>query len=290
MKKRAIFTAAALAFATLAGGVLPASAAPSVQTLYDTLPPAGTPNIVSEAYQATQMSEFGDAINLGGSARKLNAVTVTMSSWACQAGTWQSGCYSAKNAKFSVPITLNIYGAPVAQQDGTVVPGDLLVRVTKTFQIPYRPTASLRYCQGDDAGKWYSNISHTCSNGKLANVTYNFSSLGNITLPDTVVLGVSINTSDWGPHPLGHTNPCNSTPQGCPYDSLNLGLNAAASPVGAQYTPGTVFQNTATPGDLCDSTPATNEFNQDSPTNACWIGTDSDGPYTEIPAFEVTAH
>lgn len=276
-----VLIAAAAAGAALVTGILPASATTGGGVVYDSTPPAGTPNIVSQAYQATQMSEFGDAVNLAGTARTLNAVTVTMSSWACQQGAWNTGdCYSAPGAKFQVPITLNIYGAPVAGPNGTVVPGDLITRATKTFAIPYRPKANLQHCRDAQLGEWYSSSAASCFNGKAANISWNFTSLG-LTLPDTVVIGVSFNTSGYGPHPLGYSNPCNSDPAGCPYDSLNLGLNDSTA-IGTEQTPGAVFQNTATAGNLCDSTPATNEFNQDSPTDPCWTG--------YVPAFKITAH
>jgi hypothetical protein len=38
-----------------------------------------------------------------------------------------------------------------------------------------------------------------------------------------VIVGVAYNTSDYGATPQ-RPQPCNSTPQGCPYDALNVGL------------------------------------------------------------------
>jgi hypothetical protein len=87
-------------------------------------------------------------------------------------------------------------------------------------------------------------------------------------------------TSDYGPEPIGDLTACHATPQGCPYDSLNVGL-APSVKVGSKPYPGTLFWNTQTPGNLCDSTPLVDVFNLDSPTSACWAG--------DIPAVQFRA-
>lgn len=245
--------------------------------MYNALPAAGTPNVPSIGFEATSVSEFGDAITLDGTARKLNAVTVTMSSWACQSGTWAGDCLTAPGAHFTVPITLNTYDAPVTQGDGTVVPGDLIARATKTFKIAYRPSTNHNKCTG---GEWYSKSADACFNGKAQNITWNFTSLA-MDLPDTGVIGVAYNTTSNGYHPIGTSASCYGTVAGCPYDALNVGTNDSVS-LGSKPYPDTAFQNTSWSAALCDSTPALGEFNLDFPTSACW------GGYN--PAIRVTAH
>ncbi len=77
-------------------------------------------------------------------------------------------------------------------------------------------------CTAGNAGKWYDGTA--CVNGKAANITFDFSSQ-NLTLPDTVVYGISYNTTSYGPSPIGTGASCYSTAAGCPYDSLNIGLS-----------------------------------------------------------------
>ncbi len=265
-----------LAIALVAVGATAGSAAAAATPVYDgsyagTLP-GNLPSVGAEAYS---FKEFGDEVTFAGTARHLAAVRVTMSSWACQQGTWfNHDCVTTKGATFPVPITLNIYNKDTA---GT--PGSLITTVTKTFNIPYRPTANLNHCNGSNLGKWWQSSSSTCFNGKAANISFNFKSLG-LTLPDTVVFGIAYNTSDYGYNPIG-TTACNSTEAGCFYDSLNIGLGTDGVITGSKIYPDTVFQNAVYQADYCDGTPTPGVFNLDSPTSTCWIG------YT--PAIQVKA-
>jgi hypothetical protein len=45
-----------------------------------------------------------------------------------------------------------------------------------------------------------------------------------VSLPDTVVYGIAYNTSHYGPNPIGEADACYTSSGGCPYDSLNIGL------------------------------------------------------------------
>jgi hypothetical protein len=263
---RWVVAAAAAALAVAA----PAAMADSGTTIYRStvLPLPG--NLPSAAFQATQLSEFGDEVTFAHRARRLRTVTVTMSSWGCQQGAWFSGdCFTHHDATFAWPITLNLYNASTTAQSTTPVqPGTPIASVTKTFRIPFRPSASPK-CTGADVGKWFRN--GQCFNGFANNITFNFSSL-HLKLPNNIVWGIAFNTSNYGPEPIG-TQPCDSTAAGCPYDSLNLAL-APSVKVGSKPFPDTVFQNTITPGNLCDggTVALTGVFNLDSPTNACWAG------------------
>ena len=150
-------------------------------------------------------------------------MTVTLSSWACQQGTWNGkNCVTQPGATFSQQITLKIYNA-----------GELATPIatsTQTFDVPYRPSASPK-CTGADAGKWMSP-KDGCKNGLANDVTFNFS---NVTLPDTVVYEISYNT-------------------GGPADSLNVAVTEAPS-VGTSTDPN-IWIDGAANADFGNYTPA----------------------------------
>ena len=125
------------------------SYAASSSVNYNNIPKPLPGNLASEAFEAQTVSEFGGQVSFAGTLLKHPVVTVIMSSWGCQAGHWYSGdCITASGATFSLPITLNIYTVNVDNSPGTKI-----ATVTKTFNIPYRPSASTT-CTGSDAGKW----------------------------------------------------------------------------------------------------------------------------------------
>jgi hypothetical protein len=265
-------------WAVAAATALVVLAAPSAyasstgQTIYRSTQQPLPGNVVSLGFEATQASEFGDEITFAHSQRRLKTVTVTMSSWACQHGAWSSGdCSTASGARFFQPITLDLYKVTTTAPSATAVtPGALIASVTKTFRIPYRPSASAK-CTGASAGEWFLKH-HGCFNGKAANIVFDLSSL-HLKLPNSIVFGIAYNTSDYGSEPIGDGTACHATPQGCPYDSLNVGTSPRVN-VGSKPYPGTVFWNTQTAGNLCDNgtVALVNVFNLDSPGNACWTG------------------
>ncbi len=201
----------------------PSTVAVTAQTVvgFDSMSPL-PPNMPSYGFEAVSLTSLGDRIALrAGSPRTLHSVTVAMSSWACQTGSWNLGtCVSAPNATFNHPITITIYNSS----------GGLLATRTQTFSIPYRPSADPT-CAGMDAGKWKA-ANGTCYNGFASTITFDLRSL-NVTLPDDVLaFDVSYNTRTHGPVPLGVTGP---------YDSLNVGVydSTATTPsVGSDVEPG----------------------------------------------------
>jgi hypothetical protein len=236
--------------------------------------PGNLPSVGAEAYA---FEELGDAIAFAGTARSPGAVTVTMSSWGCQAGAWYSAdCVTTPGATFSIAITLNIYAA------GSPTPGSLITTRTQTFTIPYRPSSDNVNCTG---GRWYQASTATCFNGLAHNVTFDLTSL-NILLPNAVVYGISYDTTSYGPAPIGTSAPCFSTPQGCPYDSLNIALAPAVN-VGSKPFPDTLYWNDFYPSNYCDGGLAgTGTFRLDSPTSACWV----EAGVHYIPAAQFTAY
>jgi hypothetical protein len=259
MNRRLSILVALVAIFALAGS---ASAAPSGgSVIYSSLVTSPLPgNLSSVGVESSYFSEFGNAVTFSASKnRSLSSVIVTMSSLACQSGNWSLGdCLTTPGATFSVPITFNVYNP---SPDG-IVPGGLIASATQTFAIPYRPSASTN-CPG---GRWYDKSQKKCFSGLATNITFNFHGEA---LPDSVVFGISYNTTTNGPSPIGQTA-CNSSAGGCPYDSLNISLSTSVS-VGTNTYPGKVWQNNIFGSNYCDNGLAgTGTFRLDSPTVACW--------------------
>lgn len=180
--------------------------------------------MASLGFQATQTSEFGDYVNLAGTARKLNTVTVTMSDWALA-----SDYPLLPAAGWTHPITLNVYSAVPGTPLNTV--GSLLGTVTKNVTIPWRPAADPT-CAGGTAWRASDGL---CYNGISFNAKFDLSSL-HVTLPDDVIVGVAYNTQSYGSAPIGAPGP---------YNSLNVGVEGSAT-VGTDVSTNNVFWNTST--------------------------------------------
>jgi len=279
-------TVAKLAAAFLAATVISALAAgaagASGTVIYNNIPSPLPGNVPSEAFEATSTSQFGGQVELAGASLTSTKVTIAMSSWACQSGGAEDGsCVSAAGAKFEWPVTLRVYTVGAANAVGTQI-----AELTKTFKMPYRPSSSPR-CKGELAGAWFRG--GQCFNGRLFKIVF---TLRGVTLPSRAIIAVYYNTSDYGVAPQ-RPKPCDSEPQGCPYDSLNVGVteptnfNIKNEPepvppfVGADPAPEDAYQNSQTGGQYCDSgLGGTGTFRLDSGVPPCWTGYQ--------PLFEVT--
>jgi hypothetical protein len=231
------------------GFLVPASAA-SAAVVYDNVPSTLPGNVISQAFQATQTSEFGGQIRLAGTERQDPSVTVTMSSWACESRPAPDNiCTTTPGATFSHPITLNMYSVLPSGQ-----PGGQIASVTQTFDIPFRPSTSAicgaNPTSSTDDPRWSQDgTAATCFNGFANNITFDLTGRG-ISLPDRVIPALAYQTSNYGKPAIG-PQPCGSTPQGCPYDSLNVGL-AGAPTVGTLPRPDDAYLDSVTPGQYCD--------------------------------------
>ena len=207
---------------------------PAAQTIagFNTIPDPLAGNYPSQPYQAQQTAEFGDHIQLAGTARLLDSVMITMSSWACESGSWTAkNCVTTPGAGYTHPLTLNIYR--VDESGGTPVTGALLATVTQDTFIPYRPSSDPA-CTSN--GGWGAN----CFNGYAFNVTFDMSRL-DLVLPDEIIYGLAFNTQTWGYNPIGVDGP---------YTSLNFALVRPGTDtweqVGIDVDPDAVFWNTMT--------------------------------------------
>jgi hypothetical protein len=237
---------------------LGASQAFAQGVIYDSIPTPLPGNVVSLGYEATSTAQFGDRVRFAGADRHVTTVVQTMSSWACESGTWNGGnCVTTPGATFSHPITLNIYQVGAGNQ-----PGALITSVTQTFAIPYRPSADPVNCTG---GRWFNGTS--CFNGLANNITFNLSAL-NLVLPDEVIYSIAYNTTHYGAAPIG-TSACSVTPQGCGYDSLNVGLDGNTT-VGTNPAPDDAYLSSTHGPFYCDGgAGGTGTFRLDA---GCWTG------------------
>lgn len=180
-----------ISFSLLALTTVPTFA--STNVLFTNIPDPVPGNVPSMGVEAYSMSEIGSQIQLVGTNRTNPKITVLMSSWACQSGTWgkEGNCTSANGATFDHPITLNIYNV---NSDNS--PGTKITSVTKTFSIPYRPSADPACANGG----WSIDGGVNCFNGKA--FTINFDLTG-ITLPEKSIVGIAYNTSHYGYSPIG---------------------------------------------------------------------------------------
>jgi hypothetical protein len=236
-----------------------ASAMVSYTPIYNNIPSPLPGNVPSQAFEATSTSQFGGEVELAGPTKDTTKVTVAMSSWACQSGGAEDGsCVSEKGAKFSWPVTLNIYTPGVGDSVGTQI-----ASMTKTFKMPYRPSANPTKCAGN--GGWYKQ--GNCFHGKLFKINF---VLKGATIPSKAIVSVAYNTSDYGAEPQR-----SKTPAGGPYDSLNVGGMEGAPSVGADPQPNSVYVSSTWTGAYCDGGAAgTGSFRFDPALPSCTPGYD----------------
>ena len=189
--------------------------------VYNNIPSQLPGNVPSQGFQCCQTAEFGDNVELAGTARRPISATVLMSDWAMH-----STYPDMPAAGYTHPITLNIYA--VTNVGGTPALGALLGTVAQSFLIPWRPEPT------PSCGTAWKASNGTCYNGFAFTITFDLTSLS-IVLPNDVIVGVAYNTNSWGYHPLGIAGP---------YESLNVGTVAISPSVGTDVEPDAVFWNT----------------------------------------------
>jgi hypothetical protein len=257
------------AVATLGLSAASASAAIPHSVLYTSTAP-GAGNIPSVGVEAYSFNQIGDEVLLRRSGVRLNSVAVQLSSWACQTGAWNTkDCHTNAGATFTTPITLNLYRASSTSLTGETTPGALIATATKTFTIPYRPSASPK-CVGPQAGEWFKK-GQGCFNGLAHTIAFSLKGR-NLKLPRDVVWGVSYNSDNSGPEPMHGS--------GAPEDSLNVGL-APVVRAGRELFPGGIFWDTRDATDFSCGPPfVAGDFNLDN-TGSCWAG--------DVPAVQFNA-
>ena len=208
--------------------------------------------VASVGFEATQGLELGDGVNVTHTG-KLQQVRYVLSSWGCQNGTWYSNnCVTNGHPTFAVPFTINVYAVDNSQPSHV---GALLKTQTKTFNIPYRPSSTPSLCpQGADqhpGERFYSAVDAACIHG-LANVIVFDFAAPSVNLPAQTIVSLTYNTTHYGPHPIGASASCYSTPAGCGYDSLNISTDGPGGPIGSPVDPNGIFVSFTQVLDYCN--------------------------------------
>lgn len=195
-------SAAKLAAALFAATAMMAIAAgtASAASVYNNISKPLPGNLPSWGFQATQTAEFGGLVEFAGTARKEPAVTVVMSSWACEFGTGAT-CASAPNATFRQQITLDIYKVNATSNEPEGAP---ISTTQQTFEIPYRPSERTQ-CPETGEGKGWGK---ECFLGKTHEITFHPTEV--VTLPAKAIIAVAYNTQSYGANPTGVEGPYNS--------------------------------------------------------------------------------
>jgi hypothetical protein len=235
------------------------------QVIYSSIPSPLPPNVDSRGPEAYAFSEIGDGLIFKpGSARLATTVKVILSDFACTSGHWNSvygtadACVTTPGATFSQPVTLNIYAVNPTTPPSA---GTLLATQTATFNVPYRPSSSATCYDRGSGTAWYNAPDDTCYHGIAFPIVFDITSL-NVQLPDQVVVGISYNTTHFGPNPIGEATACFTTDNNCPYDSLNVSTQGSPT-VGSDIDPNSIFFNYVLSANSCSGTAPTGIMEED---------------------------
>jgi hypothetical protein len=259
-----------LAMAALGLTAASASAAKIPHSVLYTSTQPGVANLPSVGVEAYSFNQIGDEVLLRRRGARLNSVAVQLSSWACQTGAWNTGdCHTTAGATFRTRITLTLYRASSTDSmSGDAIPGEQITSMTKSFAIPYRPSASPK-CVGPQSGEWFKK-GHGCFNGLSHTIGFVLKGR-NLHLPKDVVWSVSYSSDNSGPAPLGGS--------GAPEDSLNVGLSPVVR-AGHQRFAGGIFWDTRFADFSCGPPFVPGQFNLDN-AGGCWAG--------DVPAVQFNA-
>lgn len=239
--------------------------------------------IPSQGFECCLVKEFGDGVNLTETGI-LDTVSIVMDSWGCQTGdgnvsTGPTACTTTPGSTFNVPITLRVYAVcPGASCAGggpaNSHVGALLATQTKTFAIPYRPSADPARCPSN--GTFYSDVvtagespitNPHCTHGLPTVIVFDAivpQAGAPKNLPSQTIFTVAYNTFSGGYAPTGvHSGA----------DSLNVGAEGPGGPTGSAYDPHGAFINYSTLGAInyCDhGTGGSNYLRLDTDVSDCW--------------------
>jgi hypothetical protein len=206
------------------------------EIVYDSISSPEPYNLPSLGYQATSTQEFGDHIQLGGSARALSSIRVGMSNWAVKS-TYLDGndvplpAYSHVTmdaSGYEHDLTLNLYGVNTGGPTPTL--GSLIGTKTVTASVPWRP-------ENQGVGQPWLAPNGSTYNGIFFTVDFDLSADG-ITLPEEFVVALAFDTNTHGYDPINLNGP---------YESLNfaLGSSPAEPTIGSDADVDGAFWNTS---------------------------------------------
>ena len=240
------------------------------KVIYSSIPRPLPGNVASVGPEAYAFREVGDGVVFApGAGGVLDDVRVILSSWGCKAGHWFSNdCATPRGAKFNQSITLNVYA--VIDIAGIPTRGALLATKTRTFEIPYRPSADPARCPATP-GKWFSERDNVCYNGLAVPIEFDLGDL-RVPVPARAIIGVAYNSTHYGYQPIGEGAPCFTSSGGCPYDSLNVSTDGNGASVGSVIDPNGIFINYVITSQYCQPhADQGNTIQLDTGPN-CWTG------------------
>ena len=126
---------------------------------------------------------------------------------------------------------------------------------------------------GGNGQQWYSPAENRCYHGLAVPITFDFTSQA-VALPSEISVGVSFNTTDAGPTPLGQKQ-CRTSTAGCPYDSLNVStygdvfsnFDGALPLVSSVIDPNGIFFNYISTANACNQSTTPGAFEDDTVPN-----------------------
>jgi hypothetical protein len=237
--------------ALLACGVLAVTASTAgAKVLYRNIPKKAEA-LPALGFECCQVSQFGGAVQMTEppikKAKDTFTIVVGMDEYNCEHGSWYTNgkpeCTTTPGATFKLPVTLRVNNLG----PGNAV-GELLAEQTKEFTMPFRPSQNNEHCQGahnvpngpENFGAWYDKRTHECYIDNYFPISW---TLPIANLKQTAIISVAYNTTTYGAEPQG-AKPCTEEKNGtetydnCPYDSLNVGVNAIYKKIG----PGEEFE------------------------------------------------
>lgn len=204
----ALATAAGLALAGLAA--LQTAGAPAARaddvTVFDSIPGDLPQNWASQGFQAYSMQEFGQRLQLAGTARTVTSVTIGFSSWTCENWATSDPCATTTpGTGYDLPVSVQLYRVA---DDGSV--GALVATTTRTITVPFRPSPSGAPCTGT---QFSLDGGATCTSGLAFTADFPFDDRP--AVPTDLIVTVQYSTRTFGPAPTGVKSPA---------DSFNVGL------------------------------------------------------------------
>ena len=270
-RSRGLIVAAAAVMGLAAACSPPPTPPPTPVVVYNSNLSPLPGNVSSQGYECCQVNEFGDQIQLAGSARILQKATVTMSNWALHSG---ANLAFGDATGWDQLLTLKLYAVGPNDLAGNPTLGATLATISQSFHIPWRPAADPVNCPSNPS-KFQSTpgaADTNCFNGLATQVTFDLSAF-NLTAPTNLVWGVSYNTSTNGYTPIGVPGP---------YDSLNVGAEGFGATVGTDVNQGVAWLAGGN-YPYCDGGAGGHTFRPDV---GCAVGSDWTG-YT--PEINITA-
>lgn len=184
----------------------PCSGRAATVTIFDNIPELGQTNYntsyTSIGFQATQTTELGNLIHLGGTARQLNTIKVNMVTYA----KWNSAIWDPWKTNHPTQYNTNGYFHDLTLRVYQMTSSNTIQVLTSQTQtnvlVPWAQPTGI------------NSITGTPNTGQAFTVSFDFSGK-NLVLPNSVIISIGFDTQGYGDSPTGVVGP---------YNSLNFGV------------------------------------------------------------------